>query len=203
MHRSHLPLKAWFVAVHIVTSHSTASRRCSCRPSSGCAATRPRGSSAQAAPGDGRPRARLLQDLVEVDETEIPRAARTIRPPPAGAAPWASCSSPVRWSSRPRASPAASASRRSPTSPPPRSRPSSPPSPPRRFGRGDLTQSCKGRAQQRLIRVRRTHGVDRVCELGHAGHEVQAPGRQIGLRRTHPAVSGPAGCKDVFDREWT
>ena len=35
MHRSHLPLKTWFMAVHIVTSHSNCQRRSKIRPKGG------------------------------------------------------------------------------------------------------------------------------------------------------------------------
>jgi len=83
MHRSHLPLKTWFVAAHIVTSHSNGISALQLQAQLGLGSYKTawfllqRLRRAMVAPDRG-----LLEDLVEVDETEMPLRAKA--GPPAG-----------------------------------------------------------------------------------------------------------------------
>ena len=83
MHRSHLPLKTWFTAVHIVTSHSNGISALQLQAQLGLGSYKTawfllqRLRRAMVAPDRD-----LLEDLVEADETEIPLRRKT--DPPAG-----------------------------------------------------------------------------------------------------------------------
>ena len=119
MHRSHLPLKTWFMAIHIVTSHSN-----------GISALQ-----LQAQLGLGSYKSawlllhKLRRAMVAPDRSLLETWSKSMRPrcrcarsksrPPAGkaAARKARCASPTRSNCRPRASRAASGWRRSGISP--------------------------------------------------------------------------------------
>ena len=81
MHRSHLPLRTWFVAAHIVTSHSNGISALQAQLGLGSYKTAwpllHKLRRAMVAPDRS-----LLEDVVEADETEIP--FRTKDDPPAG-----------------------------------------------------------------------------------------------------------------------
>jgi transposase-like protein len=83
MHRSHLPLRTWFVAAHIVTSHSNGISALQLQAQLGLGSYKTawlllhKLRRAMVAPDRG-----LLADLAEADETEIP--FRTKDDPPAG-----------------------------------------------------------------------------------------------------------------------
>ena len=140
MHRSHLPLKTWFMAIHIVTSHSNGISALQLQAQLGLGSYKSawlllhKLRRAMVAPDRS-----LLEDLVEIDEATLP--LRTKQEPPTGgqgagkaAARKARCASPARSNCRPRASRAASGWRRSGISPRAAFMPSSPG--PRRRARG-------------------------------------------------------------------
>jgi len=83
MHRSHLPLKTWFLAAHIVTSHSNGMSALQLQAQLGLGSYKTAWlllHKLRRAMVD--PDRRLLEDLVEVDETDIP--LRRKDDPPAG-----------------------------------------------------------------------------------------------------------------------
>ena len=82
MHRSHLPLKTWFMAVHIVTSTRTVSPPCNSRPSSGSAVKSAWLLLHKLRRAMVDPDRSLLEDLVEIDEATLP--FRTVKDPTAG-----------------------------------------------------------------------------------------------------------------------
>ena len=78
MHRSHLPLRTWFLAVHIVTSHSNGISALQLQAQLGLGSYETAWFLLQRlrrAMVD--PDRQLLQDLVEVDETELPHRTKT------------------------------------------------------------------------------------------------------------------------------
>ena len=129
MHRGYPPLKTWFTAVHIMTSHSNGIPALQLQAQLGLGGYKTawflpqRLRRAMVAPDRD-----LLEDLVEADETEIPpRAEKPIlQRAGTGEAPSARCSSPAPWNCRATASRDTSAWRRSRVSPPPACIPSSP-----------------------------------------------------------------------------
>ena len=72
MHRSHLPLKTWFMAVHIVTSHSNGISALQLQAQLGLGSYK---NAAQAAPCQVPDRS-LLEDLIEIDEATVPHRKR-------------------------------------------------------------------------------------------------------------------------------
>ena len=111
MHRSHLPLKTWFMAIHIVTSHSNGISALQLQAQLGLGSYKSawlllhKLRRAMVAPDRS-----LLEDPVEIDEATLP--LRTKQEPPTGgqaAARKARCASPARSNCRPRASRGASA----------------------------------------------------------------------------------------------
>ena len=120
MHRSHLPLKTWFMAVHIVTSHSNGISALQLQAQLGLGSYKSAWlllHKLRRAMVD--PDRSLLEDLVEIDEATLPFG--TVKDPTAEAgkvaAHKARCALPARSSYRPRASHAASGWRRSGISP--------------------------------------------------------------------------------------
>lgn len=88
MHRSHLPLKAWFMAAHILTSHSNGISALQLQAQLGLGSYKTawlllhKLRRAMVNPGRS-----LLQDLVEVDETEIPLRRKDDPPAARGRSP--------------------------------------------------------------------------------------------------------------------
>ena len=83
MHRSHLPLKTWFMAIHIVTSHSNGISALQLQAQLGLGSYKSawlllhKLRRAMVAPDRS-----LLEDLVEIDEATLP--LRTKQEPPTG-----------------------------------------------------------------------------------------------------------------------
>ena len=120
MHRSHLPLKTWFMAVHIVTSHSNGISALQLQAQLGLGSYKSAWlllHKLRRAMVD--PDRSLLEDLVEIDEATLP--FRTVKDPTAGGqgrSPQGKMRIvPARSSYRPRASHVASGWRRSGISP--------------------------------------------------------------------------------------
>ena len=119
MHRSHLPLKTWFMAVHIVTSHSNGISALQLQAQLGLGSYKSAWlllHKLRRAMVD--PDRSLLEDLIEIDEATLP--FRTAKDPATGGqgrSHKARCALPARSSYRPRASHAASGWRRSEISP--------------------------------------------------------------------------------------
>ena len=83
MHRSHLPLKTWFMAVHIVTSHSNGISALQLQAQLGLGSYKSAWlllHKLRRAMVD--PDRSLLEDLVEIDEATLP--FRTVKDPTAG-----------------------------------------------------------------------------------------------------------------------
>jgi len=84
MHRSHLPLKTWFTAIHIVTSHSNGISALQLQAQLGLGGYKTAWlmlHKLRRAMVD--PSRSLLEGVVEIDETEIP-LRRTVDPPAGG-----------------------------------------------------------------------------------------------------------------------
>ena len=120
MHRSHLPLKTWLMAVHIVTSHSNGISALQLQAQLGLGSYKSAWlllHKLRRAMVD--PDRSLLEDLVEIDEATLP--FRTVKDPTTApgkvAAGKARCALLARSSYRPRASHVASGWRRSGISP--------------------------------------------------------------------------------------
>ena len=119
MHRSHLPLKTWLMAVHIVTSHSNGISALQLQAQLGLGSYKSAWlllHKLRRAMVD--PDRSLLEDLVEIDEATLP--FRTVKDPTTGGqgrSRQARCALPARSSYRPRASHVASGWRRSGISP--------------------------------------------------------------------------------------
>ena len=120
MHRSHLPLKTWFMAVHIVTSHSNGISALQLQAQLGLGSYKSAWlllHKLRRAMVD--PDRSLLEDLVEIDEATptVPHRKRPDRRRARSQPRKARCALPARSSYRPRASHVASGWRRSGISP--------------------------------------------------------------------------------------